>query len=210
MKKITYLDRPDIDKPPGAMQYLPAGAANQVFDMMCRIVDRPYTLSRQWLIENRFVAVPLPENMNDQERESLAATLREKELLPLFGVVTELVEEAYYKRCVVELLSIDAEVLWAYESAFTMCDFLLFSESGRLVMLQAEIGWHVFAGTRELVESAMGQSLESAREEFDEHVAYYLDNYSDGYFAFLGQKLAEARDYYRGINDSILNSPDES
>lgn len=207
MTKITYLDRPDIDKPPGAMQYLPAEAANQVFDMMCRVVDRPYTLSRQWLVENRFVAVPLPEDMNDQEREGFATTLRERELLPLFAVSTELEDDDYYKRCVVEFLRTDAEAIWQYERTFPIMDFLLFSESGRLVMLQAEIGWHVFAGTRELVESAMGQSLESAREEFDEHVAYYLDNYSEGYFAFLGQKLAEARDYYWGINDSILNSP---
>lgn len=204
---INYEDLPDLYS--DSLQYLPAVSASGVFDKMCRIVDRPDRLSRQWLLENRFVAVPIPENMEIEALERLAAVIKQRVLLPIFGACTVLENDNYFRRCTVEFSRVDVEALLAYERSFTTWDYLIFQQSGQLVVLQVEMGWHVIAGKKELVESVIGNSVEWARGIFSEHVAYYRDNYSSGYFAFLAQKLAEARDYYWSINDSILNLPDE-
>ena len=144
----------------------------QAKGLIADLIDGPWDFNREWLLRNRWVAVPVEssDHFDEDAIGRLSAALQVAGHNECLAVATEPLENIPF--CF--RVSTSAEGLRALNKAAWFFNFVLFPEDCSCALLCTKSEYYLIAGPKDLVISALGTDLETARLAFRASVEDWL------------------------------------
>lgn len=126
------------------------------------IVEKPFHLKKEWLIQNKWLAVPTESPIYEQEAEWLSEAATKVSCNECLAIPTELqpFDYPFYRVPMTETGILD----FAWESGGI--NYLLIPENKAFAVLKTTEDYSLFAGTIDFVTKAIGSSISTARDMF--------------------------------------------
>lgn len=148
-----------------------------------RVVDRPWHLKTEWLREKDWTAVPVEKGRHFEEpdAESVSGALRAIGCAECYAVATESMGEypSAYR------LAPTKEDLLAFSDECAGLNFVLIDKGPSFAILCTSEDYNVVAGPPDFVTTALGMSVEAAREAFRDFAS---DEWWEGRLLLVAEK----------------------
>lgn len=124
-------------------------------------VKKPNQFRLDWLRDRNWIAVPVPDSIDDNHADALSDMSKESGDLHCYAVSIErdATEDVYS-------FPMTPSGIWGFEMEFTLQNMLAFPPSLNFAILRETSYYFVVAGPAPIVEIGVGDSLSDARTEF--------------------------------------------
>ncbi len=168
----------------------------QYNDLLAEILDHPEDFSQEWLIEHRWVAVPIPDRIIEKDAiaiiKSVSKYFNEEKIL---AISTDIGTNDIF-----EFKEFSVKTLLEFDRYYSLYNFVILSSDISFCILKEAGLYVIIAGPSSFVEDASSLPVSSMMAEFWEYAT------DKSWFEPIKKHLVKIADKYVKINQLLLDS----